>query len=70
VFGNTTVDVRENDDVGAPSTRVYEHALRLANALEDRTDVGLEGRIANVVAVAEVECWRIGCCSALRSRGH
>jgi hypothetical protein len=47
------MDVRNNDNVGTPSARVYEDALHLAKALEDGADIGLEGRIANVMVVAE-----------------
>lgn len=43
------MDVREDDDVGAPSARVYEDALQNAKAPEVGADVGIEGRLANVV---------------------
>ena len=48
-----TVNVRENDNVGTPSARVYEDALHLAKALEDEAHVGLDGGLANVMVVAK-----------------
>ena len=36
-----------------PSARVYEDALHLAKALEDGADIGLEGRLAYAMVVAE-----------------
>ena len=47
------MDVRKDDDVGAPSARVYKDSLHIAQALEDGADVGLEARLANMVVVAE-----------------
>ena len=48
-----TVNVRENDNVGTLSTRMYRDVLHLAKALEDEAHVGLEGGLANVMVVAK-----------------
>jgi hypothetical protein len=54
------VDVRKDDDVGAPSARVYKDSLHIAKALEDGADVGLEVRLANMVVVAK-DCVFVVC---------
>ena len=47
------MDVRKDDDVTAPSVRVYKDSLHIAKALEDVAEVGLEAKLANMVVVAE-----------------
>ena len=46
------VNVHETDNIGTHSARVYEDAPHLTKALEDEADVSLEGRLANVMVVA------------------